>query len=67
MRDAIAVMTGELAMNAVQHARTSYEITTELTGGTLRVEVTDSGPELPSSRADAATQQLTRPRAADRG
>lgn len=42
LRDAIAVMVGELAMNAVQHARTDFEVIVELTGGALRVQVTDS-------------------------
>jgi len=49
LRDAIAVMTGELAMNAVQHARTSYQVTVELAGGTLRVEATDSGGNYPAA------------------
>jgi anti-sigma regulatory factor (Ser/Thr protein kinase) len=49
LRDAIAVMTGELAMNAVQHARTDFEVTVELTGGTLRVQVTDSAANRPAS------------------
>jgi anti-sigma regulatory factor (Ser/Thr protein kinase) len=45
--DAIAVMGSELAMNAVQYARTEFTVTTEITGGTLRVEVTDSAPGAP--------------------
>lgn len=45
--DAIAVMASELAMNAVQYARTEFTVTIEITGGTLRVEVTDSAPEPP--------------------
>jgi anti-sigma regulatory factor (Ser/Thr protein kinase) len=48
LRDAIAVMVGELVMNAVQHAQTGFEVTVELTGGTLRVEVTDSGGNYPA-------------------
>jgi anti-sigma regulatory factor (Ser/Thr protein kinase) len=43
LRDVVSVMVSELAMNAVQHARTSFEVTVEVTGRTLRVEVTDSG------------------------
>jgi anti-sigma regulatory factor (Ser/Thr protein kinase) len=50
LRDAIAVMAGELAMNAVQHARTGFTVTTELAGGTLRVEVTDSRGNHPEAR-----------------
>jgi anti-sigma regulatory factor (Ser/Thr protein kinase) len=49
LRDAIAVMVGELAMNAVQHARTDFEITVELTDGTLRVQVTDSAGNRPAA------------------
>src|SRR5947209_19023821 len=49
LRDTIAVMAGELAMNAVQHARTEFQVTVELTGATLRVEVTDSGSGLPAA------------------
>jgi anti-sigma regulatory factor (Ser/Thr protein kinase) len=48
VRDAIAVMIGELAMNAVQHAQTGFGVTVELAGGTLRVEVTDSGGNYPA-------------------
>jgi anti-sigma regulatory factor (Ser/Thr protein kinase) len=49
LRDAIAVMVGELAMNAVQHARTDFEVTVELTGGILRVQVTDSAGNRPAA------------------
>ena len=42
-RDAVSVMVSELAMNAVEHARTRFEVTVEITNGLLRVEVTDSG------------------------
>lgn len=42
-RDVVSVMVSELAMNAVEHARTSFEVTAEITGRTLWVEVTDSG------------------------
>jgi anti-sigma regulatory factor (Ser/Thr protein kinase) len=47
LRDAIAVMVGELAMNAVQHARTGFEVTVELADHTLWVEVTDPGGNSP--------------------
>lgn len=49
LQDTIAVMTGELVMNAVQHARTEFRVTVELTGATLRVEVTDSGGGHPAA------------------
>ena len=42
-------MAGELVMNAVQHARTEFQVTVELTGATVRVEVTDSGGGLPAA------------------
>ena len=38
VRDSIAVMVGELTMNAVQHAQTGFQVTVEMTDGTLRVE-----------------------------
>ena len=41
--DAISVMVSELAMNAVQYARTAFDVRMEVTGDSLRVEVTDSG------------------------
>jgi anti-sigma regulatory factor (Ser/Thr protein kinase) len=43
LRDAVSVLVSELAMNAVQHARTPFEVTVEVTGRVLRVQVTDSG------------------------
>jgi anti-sigma regulatory factor (Ser/Thr protein kinase) len=42
-RDAVSMMVSELAMNAVEHARTRFQVTVDITDGTLRVEVTDSG------------------------
>ncbi len=42
-------MVGELTMNAVQHAQTGFRVTVELTDGTLRVEVTDSGGSYPAA------------------
>jgi serine/threonine-protein kinase RsbW len=42
-RDAISVMVSELAMNAVQYARTAFGVSVERTGESLRVAVTDSG------------------------
>jgi anti-sigma regulatory factor (Ser/Thr protein kinase) len=49
-RDAVAVMVSELAMNAVEHARTRFRVTVELTGRLLRVEVTDSGGGTPAAQ-----------------
>lgn len=42
-RDVVSVLVSELAMNAVQHARTPFEVTVQVTGRMLRVEVADSG------------------------
>jgi anti-sigma regulatory factor (Ser/Thr protein kinase) len=50
VRDAISVMVSELAMNAVQYARTAFGVRVELEGGRLRVEVTDSGGGNPAIR-----------------
>jgi anti-sigma regulatory factor (Ser/Thr protein kinase) len=43
LRDAVSVMVSELAMNAVQYAHTAFDVRVELAGGSLWVEVTDSG------------------------
>ncbi len=49
-RDVIAVLVSELAMNAVQHARTAFAVTVELTEAGLWVEVTDSAPGSPQAQ-----------------
>ena len=43
LRDAISVMVSELAMNAVQYARTTFVVSIDRTADGLRVAVTDSG------------------------
>lgn len=48
-RDAVAVIVGELAMNAVEHARSEFDVSVELTGGRLRVEVVDRGGGFPAA------------------
>ncbi len=58
LRDAIAVMVAELAMNAVQHARTEFEVTIDRAGTIMRVEVTDSGDGRPTSRPMPPPQSL---------
>jgi anti-sigma regulatory factor (Ser/Thr protein kinase) len=50
VRDAISVMVSELAMNAVQYGRTAFVVSIELTGDSLRVEVTDSGGGTPEAQ-----------------
>jgi anti-sigma regulatory factor (Ser/Thr protein kinase) len=48
--DAISVMVSELAMNAVQYARTAFDVRMELTDESLRVEVSDAGGGHPKVR-----------------
>jgi anti-sigma regulatory factor (Ser/Thr protein kinase) len=50
LRDAISVMVSELAMNAVQYAHTTFVVRIELSGDSLRVEVTDSGGGAPEAQ-----------------
>lgn len=50
LRDAISVMVSELAMNAVQYARTAFDVRMELTEESLRVEVSDSGGGRPEAQ-----------------
>jgi len=49
LRDAISVMVSELAMNAVQYARTAFDVRMDLTDESLRVEVSDSGGGTPEA------------------
>ena len=58
LRDAIAVMVAELAMNAVQHAHTEFEVAVDRTGTTMRVEVTDSGTGRPAVQPMPPPQSL---------
>src|SRR4051812_13710697 len=39
--DEVALITTELVTNAVQHARTPFTVTVDLTGARLRVEIRD--------------------------
>lgn len=41
------LLTGELASNAVRHARTAFRVTVHLDPNELRVEVVDFAPSLP--------------------
>ncbi len=50
VRDAILVMVSELAMNAVQHARTEFAVSVHIAGRLLRVEVSDAGEGTPQAR-----------------
>jgi anti-sigma regulatory factor (Ser/Thr protein kinase) len=42
-RELVSVMVSELAMNAVEYAGTRFEVSVEVTGRRLQVEVADSG------------------------
>jgi len=50
VRDAVSVMVSELAMNAVQWARSSFSVSVRAGEGTLRVEVTDASPARPAAQ-----------------
>jgi len=50
LRDAISVMVSELAMNAVQYACTTFVVSVDLTGDSLRVAVTDAGGGSPEAQ-----------------
>ncbi len=46
-RAAIEVMVSELAMNAIQHAGTDFQVGVRVDGSVLRVEVSDHGLGIP--------------------
>jgi anti-sigma regulatory factor (Ser/Thr protein kinase) len=46
-RAAIEVMVSELAMNAIQHAGTDFQVRVRVNGSVLRVEVSDHGVGIP--------------------
>jgi anti-sigma regulatory factor (Ser/Thr protein kinase) len=52
-RDAVELMVSELATNAVQHARTAFDLTIRCARGEVRVEVTDSSGGTPAMRSPA--------------
>lgn len=52
-RDAVELMVSELATNAVQHARTAFDLTIRYARGEVRVEVTDSSGGRPTMRSPA--------------
>jgi anti-sigma regulatory factor (Ser/Thr protein kinase) len=45
----IALVTSELATNAVRHAATPFEVVLDFSGGHVRVEVRDGSPAVPGS------------------
>jgi Histidine kinase-like ATPase domain len=51
LADVAELLTGEIVTNAVVHTRTPYlRLSAEVSGGTLRVSVFDSDPQLPTVR-----------------
>lgn len=52
--DDAALMTTELATNAVEHARTPFTLSADVSKPTLRVTVRDSSPLPPVARAPSA-------------
>lgn len=55
-RERVLLMVSELATNAVQHARTGFDITAHVDGEALRIEVTDTGPGRPRQQDPAPTE-----------
>jgi anti-sigma regulatory factor (Ser/Thr protein kinase) len=49
--EVIALLTSELASNAVLHARTDFRVRVRTDTATIRVEVADASPALPARRA----------------
>jgi anti-sigma regulatory factor (Ser/Thr protein kinase) len=48
LTDTALLLVSELATNAIRHGAPPVRLTLRLTGGRLRVEVTDSSPVLPA-------------------
>lgn len=53
VRDAIALMTSELASNCIRHTDSGFELTITQTAAEIRVESTDLGAGEPTMRAPA--------------
>ena len=47
--DNAALLVSEVATNALVHGRGEVHVTAEVTGGSVRVEVTDEEPALPGA------------------
>ena len=52
LREMAGLLVSEAVTNAIAHARTRLIVDVAWDGGTLRVEVTDSSPQLPELDAD---------------
>ncbi len=50
-REAVELMVSELATNCVQHARSEFELTIELSAAEIRVEARDCGGGRPALRS----------------
>jgi len=56
LRDTIELLISELVTNAVIHARSDVELTISEHGARIRVEVSDTNPQMPAIREpDAAS------------
>jgi anti-sigma regulatory factor (Ser/Thr protein kinase) len=58
--EAAELMVSELATNAVQHARSGFELTISTARGQLRVEIRDSGQGQPAMRSPTPTENSGR-------
>ena len=54
--DTVELLTSELVSNAVEHASSTARVTAEITGGRIRVSVTDDGPGMPVVRGGVSVQ-----------
>jgi len=52
-------MTTELVTNAVEHARTPFTVTADLTGGRLRVEIRDGCTTQPVARLSPSATDIS--------
>lgn len=57
--DAAALMTDELATNAVQHARSPFTLTADVSARTLRVAVHDASPLPPIAERTSSAMALS--------
>lgn len=58
--DAAVLLVSELVTNAVVHTGSAVGVAVLVDGGSVRVEVTDGGPGVPTVRADAGLDECGR-------
>lgn len=51
LRETVELMVSELATNCIRHVNSSFEVTLERNGDSLRVEVRDQGMGIPAMRS----------------